>query len=42
MNKIVCSVCSTENEEEYKYCKNCGNALTLEKTDEGGKTDNLK
>lgn len=24
MDKIVCPVCSTENEQEYVYCKNCG------------------
>lgn len=30
MNKTVCNVCGTENEEEYKYCKNCGNALSTE------------
>ncbi len=29
MNKTVCSVCGTENEEEYKYCKNCGNKLEI-------------
>lgn len=42
MNKTICSVCSTENEEEYKYCKNCGNALTSEKTDgeSNAKTEN--
>lgn len=32
MNKIICSVCGTENEEEYKYCKNCGNTLDSENT----------
>lgn len=30
MNKKVCNVCGTENEEEYKYCKNCGNTLGTE------------
>ncbi len=32
MNKTICNVCGTENEEEYKYCKNCGNALSTENT----------
>ena len=26
-NKKVCSVCGTENEEEYRFCKNCGAKL---------------
>ncbi len=29
-NKNICSSCGTENEAEYKYCKNCGNELTVE------------
>lgn len=24
MDKYICSECGTENEKEYKYCKNCG------------------
>ena len=27
MNKNICSSCGTENEPEYKYCKNCGGKL---------------
>ena len=27
MNKNICSSCGTENEPEYKYCKNCGNEI---------------
>ncbi len=34
MNKTVCSVCGTENEEEYKYCKNCGNRLEIAQNQE--------
>ncbi|MBQ6847534.1 MAG: DUF2628 domain-containing protein [Clostridia bacterium] len=29
MNNI-CEKCGTENEKEYKYCKNCGNSLECE------------
>ena len=29
MNKTVCSSCGIENEEEYKYCKNCGNKIEM-------------
>lgn len=25
--KKICPICSTENEAEYKFCKNCGNSL---------------
>ena len=25
MSKNICPLCSTENEAEYKFCKNCGN-----------------
>lgn len=32
MNKTICNICGTENEGEYKYCKNCGNALGNENT----------
>lgn len=31
MNKNFCSNCSTENESEYVYCKNCGAQLKPEK-----------
>ncbi len=27
MEKNICELCKTENEPEYKYCKNCGNEL---------------
>ena len=27
MNKNICSSCGTENEPEYKFCKNCGNEI---------------
>lgn len=27
MNMRICEVCKTENEAEYKFCKNCGNKL---------------
>jgi len=27
MNKNICPECSTENEQEYIYCKNCGSPL---------------
>lgn len=29
-NKNICSSCGTENETEYKYCKNCGSELNAE------------
>lgn len=29
MNKNICEVCGTENEAEYKFCKNCGNSLSV-------------
>lgn len=34
MNKIICEKCGTENEEIYKYCKNCGNILKNESQNE--------
>ena len=27
MNNNICEVCQTENEPQYKYCKNCGHPL---------------
>ena len=27
MNKCICSICGTENEMHYQYCKNCGAKL---------------
>lgn len=27
MNKNICNECGTENEQDYKYCKNCGSPL---------------
>lgn len=27
MNNNICEVCQTENEPQYKYCKNCGHLL---------------
>ena len=27
MNKNICNECGTENEQDYKYCKNCGTPL---------------
>lgn len=33
MNKNICEVCGTENEEEYKYCKNCGSSLKQQATE---------
>lgn len=29
-NKNICSSCGTENETDYKYCKNCGSELNNE------------
>lgn len=28
MNNNICEICQTENEPQYKYCKNCGHLLT--------------
>ncbi len=30
-NKNICSSCGTENEAEYRYCKNCGEVIISEK-----------
>lgn len=30
MDKNICSVCNTENEPKYKFCKNCGSTLNLQ------------
>lgn len=30
MKKIICPECKTENEEQFRFCKNCGTALTYE------------
>lgn len=32
MEKNICEVCGTENEKEYKFCKNCGNSFEKEET----------
>lgn len=40
MNKI-CNECSTENEKEYQFCKNCGNKLEETKKDENITTQNF-
>ena len=29
MNNNICEVCQTENEPQYKYCKNCGHLLNV-------------
>ncbi len=29
MNKNICTACNTENEPEYKFCKNCGTPLNV-------------
>ncbi|MBE6732946.1 MAG: hypothetical protein E7561_03005 [Ruminococcaceae bacterium] len=31
--KIICSECSTENEQKYEYCKNCGAKLNRNETE---------
>ncbi|MBP3599610.1 MAG: zinc ribbon domain-containing protein [Clostridia bacterium] len=31
MNKKLCNYCGTENEQHYKYCKNCGNEFPHER-----------
>ncbi len=31
MKNIICPECNTENEPQYKYCKNCGKQLVAEK-----------
>ena len=33
-NKNICSSCGTENEKEYKYCKNCGEEIIVEKAEQ--------
>ncbi len=30
MDKNICEACGTENEQEYRYCKNCGNEIKSE------------
>ena len=32
MDKNICSSCGTENEPEYKYCKNCGTEIAIADT----------
>lgn len=32
MDKNICSSCGTENEHEYKYCKNCGTEIAIADT----------
>ncbi len=36
--KYFCNECGTENEAEYKYCKNCGNKLFEEKENNAPET----
>lgn len=38
-NKNICSSCGTENEAEYKYCKNCGNELMVEEPEQKSETN---
>ncbi len=41
MSNNICDVCQTENEPQYKYCKNCGHILTVtENTEQGGNNQN--
>lgn len=40
-NKNICSFCGTENEEEYKYCKNCGSEI-VPAANEEKETENVK
>ncbi len=39
---IICHECSTENEQQYAYCKNCGAALKAEPIKETPHTANYK
>ena len=32
-NKNICSSCGTENEAEYRFCKNCGEEILIEKSE---------
>ncbi len=34
MDKNICEICGTENEQEYKYCKNCGGVLDIQEKKE--------
>lgn len=38
-NKNICSSCGTENEQEYRFCKNCGEEIVVE-TVEDNNTEN--
>ncbi len=39
MNNIICPVCQTENEPQYKYCKNCGKQLAFDNSNEPKRAD---